>query len=57
MLTLLGCGMTNAEIAGELFLSLPTVKTHVAGVLAKLDLPDRIQAALFAPEQQLQAER
>lgn len=51
MLALLGRGLTNAEIASELFLSLPTVKTHVAAVLAKLDLRDRVQAALLARDQ------
>jgi DNA-binding NarL/FixJ family response regulator len=51
VLALLGRGLTNAEIARELFLSLPTVKTHVAAVLAKLDLRDRVQAALLARDQ------
>ena len=51
VLALLGRGLTNAEIASELFLSLPTVKTHVAAVLAKLDLRDRVQAALLARDQ------
>jgi DNA-binding NarL/FixJ family response regulator len=51
VLALLGGGLTNAGIASELFLSLPTVKTHVAAVLAKLDLRDRVQAALLARDQ------
>ena len=44
----LGRGMSNKEIAGELFISEKTVKTHVSAVLAKLDLSDRTQAALYA---------
>ncbi len=44
----LGRGMSNKEIAGELFISEKTVKTHVSAVLAKLDLADRTQAALYA---------
>ncbi|MFJ2743032.1 response regulator [Streptomyces sp. NPDC087440] len=48
VLVLLATGMTNAEIAGRLFLSRSTVKDHVSSVLAKLGATNRIQAAVLA---------
>ena len=41
-------GLSNQEIADKLFISLPTVKTHVAHILAKIHARDRVQAVVFA---------
>ncbi|MEZ0091299.1 response regulator [Streptacidiphilus sp. EB129] len=43
-------GLSNSEIAEELFLSEQTIKTHVGRILAKLELRDRTQAVVFAYE-------
>ncbi|MGW6705400.1 response regulator [Streptomyces sp. NPDC054956] len=43
-------GLTNAEIAGELFVSLSTVKTHLANVQSKLDARNRVEIAAWAWE-------
>ncbi|MDO5688185.1 MAG: response regulator transcription factor [Pseudoscardovia radai] len=46
-------GLSNQEIADELVISLPTVKTHVAHILQKTNSHDRVQAAVFAYQNHL----
>jgi NarL family two-component system response regulator LiaR len=41
-------GLSNREIGDKLFISEPTVRTHVSNILMKLELPNRTQAALYA---------
>ena len=53
VLTRIARGRSNHEIAQELVISEPTVRTHVANILSKLHLTDRTQAAIYALQQNL----
>jgi DNA-binding NarL/FixJ family response regulator len=50
VLVLVGHGMSNSEIAAELFISAATVKTHLASLLLKLGARDRVQLVVMAHE-------
>ena len=53
VLALIAIGLTNAEIADELYLSIETVKTYVKRLYAKLGVHNRAQAAIAASTHQL----
>lgn len=57
VLALVGAGMSNAAIAGELFLVEGTVKAYVSQILTRLDVRNRVQAALLAHEAGLTEQR
>ncbi len=53
VLKLIGEGKSNKEIGEELFIGIKTVKTHVSNILAKLELEDRTQAAIYVNKNNL----
>lgn len=54
VLKLIGQGKSNQEIADELIIGIKTVKTHVSNILAKLNVEDRTQAAIYVHRHNLQ---
>ena len=50
VLTHVAHGLTNAEIAGELHVSVSTVKTHLTSLMTKLDVRNRVELAIWAHE-------
>ena len=53
VLRLVAKGLSNKEIAGELFISENTVKNHVRNILEKLQLHSRMEAAMYAVREKL----
>jgi len=56
VLRLIAQGLSNQEIADQLVVSEPTVRTHVSRILGKLHLASRTQAALYAVREGLEGE-
>ena len=50
VLELLKCGYTNKEIAQKLYVSISTSKAHVTAILCKLNVKNRLQAAMWVQE-------
>ena len=50
MLAAVARGRTNSEIADELYITLSTVKTHIASLMAKLGARNRVEIAMWAYE-------
>ncbi|MFH1935680.1 MAG: helix-turn-helix transcriptional regulator [Pseudomonadota bacterium] len=48
ILTMMATGATNANIADKLCISPHTVKTHIYNIFKKIDVPNRLQASLWA---------
>lgn len=57
VLVLVGRGLSNAEIARDLYISVATAKAHVARLLTKLDARDRVQLVIVAYENGLVGQR
>ena len=53
ILRLMANGKENKEIAQELFISPQTVKNHISNILAKLQMENRIQAAIYAVQNRI----
>ncbi|MDY0407830.1 response regulator [Virgibacillus soli] len=53
VLLCIGNGMTNQEISEKLYIGIKTVKTHVSNILAKLEVNDRTQAAVYVHKNRL----
>jgi len=53
VLLCIGNGMTNQEISEHLYIGIKTVKTHVSNILAKLEVNDRTQAAVYVHQNNL----